>query len=151
MSREAIFSALFARAQAITWTDPVSGQTNGWVYTNRRIVTPDQVGSDQQPALFQAEADEQFSQTTKMPTKRILSGSWLIYLKAYDAPQPTGPLINAVMDGVEQVLQADDLVNDVCTLGGLVNHVWIDGMVFKDTGDLDGQAMLIVPIRILVP
>ena len=37
------------------------------------------------------------------------------------------------------------------TLGGLVHHCWISGKVFKEQGDLDGQALLVVPIAILVP
>ena len=37
------------------------------------------------------------------------------------------------------------------TLGGLVHHCFIDGKVFKDPGDLDGQALIIVPITVLAP
>ena len=37
------------------------------------------------------------------------------------------------------------------TLGGLVHHCYIDGSVFKDPGDIDAQAMMVIPILMLVP
>jgi hypothetical protein len=37
------------------------------------------------------------------------------------------------------------------TLGGLVSHCWIEGRIEMDSGDNDGQAKAIIPIRILVP
>jgi hypothetical protein len=150
-TREQIFSALFALGQGVNWADPVSGDVTTWSTTSRRIQTPDQIGIDGQPALLQAESDEQFSQVTKMPSKRTFSAAWVIYLKPYDAPDPTGPLINTVMDAVEAAFAPDDVVNGVCTLGGLVAHCWIDGTVFRDPGDLDQQAMLVVPIKMLAP
>jgi hypothetical protein len=150
-TREQIFAALFALGQNIAWTDPVSGEVGGWSVTRRRISTPDQIGADDQPALLQAEANEQFIQVTRMPSKRTFSAAWVIYLRSYDAPAPTGPLLNAVMDAVEAAFAPDDLSGEACTLGGLVTHCWIDGTVFKDPGDLDQQAMLVVPIKLLVP
>jgi hypothetical protein len=56
-----------------------------------------------------------------------------------------------VLDAVDAAFAPDDLSGEACTLGGLVIHAWIDGAVFKDAGDLDQQAMLIVPIKLLVP
>jgi hypothetical protein len=150
-TREQIFTALFTLGQGVSWVDPVSGNVVTWATTARRIKTPDQIGVDDQPALLQAEANESFSQITKMPSKRTLSAAWVIYLRAYDAPAPTGPLLNAVMDAVEGAFAPDDLSGEACTLGGLVTHCWIDGTVFKDPGDLDQQAMLVVPIKLLVP
>ena len=150
-TREPIFAALYARGCAITWTDPVSQAPATWGFKARRLATADQIGAYPQPAFMQGEGPETFSQVSRMPSKRLLSVSWLIYLRAYSAPDPTGPLINAVMDGVEAALAPDDPINSVCTLGGLVSHAWIDGDVFKDAGDLDGQAMLICPIKLLIP
>jgi hypothetical protein len=36
-------------------------------------------------------------------------------------------------------------------LGGLVTHCWIEGRIEIHPGDLDGQAIAVVPIRMLVP
>ena len=35
------------------------------------------------------------------------------------------------------------------TLGGLVSHCRIEGRIVKDPGDLDGQGLALVPVRIL--
>lgn len=35
------------------------------------------------------------------------------------------------------------------TLGGLVPHCWIDGKVMKDPGDLDGDGIAVIPLKIL--
>jgi len=150
-SREPIFQALFAKGQGVAWTDPVTGAPATWQVARRRISTPDQIGADEQPALLQAETDETIAQATRMPARRILTAAWVIYLKPYDAPASTGPLLNTVMDAVETAFAPDDVSGEACTLGGLVVHAWIDGVVFKDPGDLDQQAMLIVPIKLLVP
>lgn len=150
-TREAVFEALFTLGQTIAWTDPATGQPSTWQTLRRRISTPDQIGADAQPALLQAETDETISQVTRMPSKRILSAAWVVYLKPYDAPAPTGPLLNAALDAVEAAFAPDDVSGEACTLGGLVVHAWIDGVVFKDAGDLDQQAMLVVPIKLLLP
>jgi len=39
--------------------------------------------------------------------------------------------------------------NNRQTLGGMVSHCRIDGQVMKDPGDLDGDALLWVPLKIL--
>jgi hypothetical protein len=36
-------------------------------------------------------------------------------------------------------------------LGGLAYHVWVNGKVFKDSGDMDGQGLVLLPISILLP
>ena len=140
--REPAMLALFALASQVRW----SGQQ--FLYMDRRIRTPDQIGSDQQPACLQGEYNETFVQVARLPYKRILSASWVIYHK----PPPTGGASanNAIMDAVQWVFRADD-PSGTCTLGGLVYHAHIDGEVFKDPGDLDDQGMLIVPIKLLLP
>ena len=55
-----------------------------------------------------------------------------------------------ILDAVQALFPADD-PDRVQTLGGLVHHCFISGKLFKDPGDLDGQALIIVPIKILVP
>ena len=37
------------------------------------------------------------------------------------------------------------------TLGGRVDRCWIDGIITKIDGAIDGQGMIVVPISILVP
>lgn len=149
--REPIFAALFALGQAITWVDPITGEVTGWSQTARRVYTADQWGAAYQPALMQAEAHETYQPRPKFPTKLTLSANWVGLFQPCLAPDPTGPRLNTILDAIDAALQPDDPINNVLTLGGLVSHVWIEGDVFADTGDLDGQGMFIVPIKILVP
>jgi len=37
------------------------------------------------------------------------------------------------------------------TLGGLVSNCYIDGKIMKDPGDLDGDGIAVIPVKILAP
>jgi hypothetical protein len=150
MTREPIFAALFALGQTIGWTDPESGAPAGFGYSNRRIQTSDQIPPELMPALLQGVGPEEFKPAPGLPPKRILSANWLIYYKPYLTPLTTDPLTNAILDGVEAAFAPDSLSGNV-TLGGLVAHAWIEGEVFKAAGDLNDQAMIVVPIKLLIP
>jgi hypothetical protein len=150
-TREAIFSALFALvstgeglAGTLAWGD---GQ--GLAYTSRRVRLWGDIPV--QPALCQAEHDETVTEATGLPSKTTLSASWLIYHEAAKDPAavPTTQT-NQILDAVQALFPAGDPDN-VQTLGGLVHHAFINGKVFKDSGDLDGQALIIVPITLLIP
>ncbi len=155
-TREAIFTALFALVSTgegspgtISW-----GAGEALLYTSRRVKLWDDLPS--QPALCQAEHDESFVQATRLPFKRSFSASWLIYHKAGADPSAIpGQTSNAILDAIETVFSpspSDPGWPDArLTLGGLVHHCFISGKVFKDPGDLDGQALIIVPITVLVP
>jgi hypothetical protein len=150
MTREPIFAALFALGQTITWTDPQTQRSAGFGYTNRRIQTSDQIPAELTPALLQGVGPEEFRVSPGLPPKRTLSANWLIYYKPNPTPLSTDPLTNAILDGVEAVFTPDS-VNGAVTLGGLVAQAWIEGEVFKAAGDLNDQAMIVVPIKLLIP
>ena len=150
-TREAIFSALFAlvsvgegQAGTLTW-----GAGQSLAYTSRRVRLWHDIPL--QPALCQAEHDETITEVTGLPSKTTLSVSWLIYHNVGRDPTATPATeSNLILDAVQALFPAGDPDN-VQTLGGLVHHCFISGKVFKDPGDLDGQALIIVPIKILVP
>ena len=140
--RETILLALFALSEKV--------RLDGQQFTTRarKVQTFDQIGGDNMPALLQGEYDETFSQVTRLPYKRTLSAAWIMYHKP---PEEGGASANnALMDSVERAFAPDDPTGGF-TLGGLVYHAHIDGQVFKDPGDLDGQAMVVVPIKLLLP
>jgi hypothetical protein len=150
MTREPIFAALFALGQTITWTDPETQESMGFGYSNRRIQTSDQIPAELMPVLLQGVGPEEFRVLPGLPPKRTLSANWLIYYKPQASPFTTDPLTNAIVDGVEAAFVPDGLTGTV-TLGGLVAHAWIEGEVFKAGGDLNDQAMIVVPIKLLIP
>jgi hypothetical protein len=150
MTREPIFAALFALGQTLSWTDADTQTSVGFGYTNRRIQTADQIPAELMPALLQGVGPEEFRVSPGLPPKRTLSANWLIYYKPSLAPLTTDPVTNAILDGVEAAFVPDSL-NGTVTLGGLVAHAWIEGEVFKAAGDLNDQAMIVVPIKLLIP
>jgi hypothetical protein len=144
-TREDVFNALFALGQSLQWGSP----STGLAFTARRVKLWDDLPA--QPALCQAEPDEMVSETTGLPSKSTYSVNWLIYHAAGKDPGVTPATeTNLILDAVQALFPSGD-PDHVQTLGGRVHHCFIAGKVFKDSGDLDGQALIIVPIKILVP
>lgn len=120
----------------------------------RRLRLWSDVPSVNRPACFLFEGgEERHSWSTSSIAKRVLEIRLFIYLNAKDQSIIGASLINDVLDALEG---AFDLSNsDLCigrnTLGGLVHHCRIDGKILKDPGDLDGDALVIVPIEIVFP
>lgn len=154
-SRNTVFNALYALTQHITWLDGAT--TVGWATwdatTGRRIPLYDEV--DLQPAIFQGEFDEDINQVTNMPYRQILSAVWVVYHNSGDPKTPLGPINNTIVEAcIARLAPAPtdpgfrDRRN---TLGGLVYHCFVQGKVEKMPGDIDRQAMLCIPIKLLVP
>jgi hypothetical protein len=49
------------------------------------------------------------------------------------------------------VISGGDVILGRNTLGGTVYNCRIDGKILKDPGDLDGDALLIVPVKLVLP
>jgi hypothetical protein len=144
-TREDVFGALFALGSGLTWGSPA----RTLAYSARRVKLWDDLPA--QPALCQAEQDEDVTEVTRLPSKTTYSASWLIYHNVGKDPAATPATeTNLILDAIQALFPSGD-PDQVQTLGGLVHHCFISGKVFKDSGDLDGQALIIVPIRILVP
>ena len=144
-AREDIFGALFALGSSLSWGAP----PRSLAYSARRVKLWDDLPA--QPALCQAEQDEEVAEVTALPSRTTYSASWLIYHTVGKDPAATpASETNLILDAVQALFPSGD-PDRVQTLGGLVHHAFIAGKVFKDSGDLDGQALIIVPIKILVP
>ncbi len=154
-SREAIFSALFARVSAATITVN-GGSAPAFITASRRIKLWTDVQPSQQPALFQTEHSEMVAPKPRgLPQKITLEAMLYIYsasgTNSGDVPATT---VNNLIDAVSNTLQPQtpqEIGQNVCTLGGLAAHCWIEGRIFKDPGDLDGQALAMIPVKILIP
>ena len=57
-------------------------------------------------------------------------------------------MLDPLLDAVDAAL-APNIVTRRQTLGGLVSHVWIDGKIMKDPGDIDGDGIAVIPVKIL--
>lgn len=139
-------AALFALGQVVQWDSPL----RGFALTSRRM--RHYSDTPQQPAFFQVEHDENVSQVTGLPYKWILEASWVVYQNIGSDPNSVPQReSNLIKDALTAALSLEDDVDDRVTLGGLVHHVYFDGRVFSDSGDLDGQGVIVMPIKILVP
>lgn len=149
--REQVCDTIVSRLQQATLPISVE-QALHFVTISRRLRVFDDVSSDEQPAAFVVEHDETYEQPSRgLPPKRIMNLSVFCYARAEIGGIVGGTIVNAIVQAIEQALLPDDQQAQVCTLGGLVHWCRIEGRVFKDPGDLDAQAMVIVPVRVMLP
>ena len=109
-----------------------------------------------QPACYQAEHGDTVAQVTGMPYKTTLEAKWIIYQNVTKDPKALGAvennlIIQAVYAALAPLTDDPGFSDGRNTLGGLVHHCFISGALFKDPGDLDGQGMMVIPIKVLVP
>lgn len=143
MNREAIYSALFAKFSALT-----TGGTPAFKTASRRLKHWSDTPPTDQPALFQA-------QGTEVPTNTPgLNQAWelhaTLYLYAHTQADPAkapAEILNPLIDAVVAALAPDPITNK-CTLGGLVQHAWIEGAIETDEGVLGDQAVAVIPLVI---
>lgn len=143
MNREAIFSALFDRLSGVAEFTTKSRRLKHW----------NDVSPSEQPAMFQAQGDQSAAPgdpARGLPTKWTLNVDIYIYVQCGDDEAPA-TVINPILDAVEAILKPDyPDVQRTQTLGGLVEHCWIEGQIDTDEGTLGNQAVAVIPIRILV-
>ena len=150
-TRETILDALFQRLRGVQFSSQISG-TLQWRLIDRRLRLYGEVDKSSQPCCFQVEHEEVYEQPgIGNPPRRTLTVSLFCYAQAPVGGTVGGSLLNYMMEGIESALAPDSPATGLCTLGGQVYQCVIEGRVFKDPGDLDEQAMLIVPIRIMWP
>lgn len=157
-TREQVFSRLFGLLNGVTFDVNPSGAPNvmGFKTMTRKIVLFSDVPAPEQPWIGQAEHNEQSRQVSGMPYKREWAASWMVYHKANAQPGNVGAIWNnQIIDALEAALapkpQDEGYFEERNTLSGLVYHCFIDGEIFKDPGDIDQQALIVVPIKLLVP
>jgi len=150
MDRNAIYDALFEIGAGISWGTP----SETWQYTSQRLDIWTECPA--QPAFYQVAHDNDFQQVSGMPYKVELQATWVIYQNAAaDKTVQGSRLNNTILDALQAAMEprpeAGIPYDNRNTLGGLVYHAFIGGQSFQDGGDLDGQGVMTVPIRILVP
>lgn len=147
VTREAVMAAFAALLQGVVFAQPVGGQTAFALVSRRLKLWPD-VAKSQRPALFIAEHREQQAyQNEALPPKTTLSVDLFVYIDSSDPNTVPAIALNVVLDAIETALKPANGARQ--TLGGLVSHCRIDGAVLKDPGDLDGDGLLWVPLKIL--
>ena len=102
--------------------------------------------------LFEGGAETYAWPQGAMP-KRMIAAKIFAYLDARDPRVVGASLLNGVMDALDAAFApvGGDIALGRNTLGGAAYHCTIDGKPIKDPGDLDGDALLIVPVKIVLP
>lgn len=157
-TRESVFKALFALTSGVQFDIGEENSPNmvDFKTRTRRIKLFSDVPSPQQPWLGQAEHNERSEQISGKPYKRVWAASWMVYHQAGKSPS-VDPTVwnNQIIDALEAALdprpEDPGFFENRNTLSGLVYHCFIDGEIFKDPGDIDNQALIVIPIKLLVP
>ncbi len=144
MSREAAFSALFQRVTT----------AYGWGVASRRIKLWSEVPAALRPALFQLESGPETYQWTSLATpRRTFEVKLFLYFDARDPTKPGACAINEALDALDAALAPRRLDNAQGrqTLDGAVYDCKIVGVPVRDTGDLDGDGLAVVSVRLVGP
>lgn len=147
MTREPIYVALW---NLFLNHPSLQGQ---FVTSGRYLKHFETVAPEQMPALFMAQGGEQWTKIGKgIPAKRILMPHLAMYCSTAQ-PDSILPatLINNLLDVVDQVVEHPGNPQNVQTLGGLVEHVYLEGQVEIYEGYLQDKSIVLVPLTVLLP
>lgn len=153
VNRLAIKTALFSLIQSATFSSPINGFST-WASTSRRLKTFNRVDPSAQPALFMVQHREAYERYGVGLVRRYLDMGLWCYASTSDEAAIGDDWLDIMESALEGALQPDNPSTNELTLGGLVYWCRImrqDGLFIRDPGDIDGQALLVLPVRILVP
>jgi len=148
-TRQQVFTALFSFLQGL----PPPPGSSSWGLMTQQVLEPSEVPVANQPALILCRGPQNITQKAPGVSKLHWRCFFLIYFqtdnfKTSNSKYPD-QFTDPVLDSIEQLFQPP--MNDqYLTLGGVVQNVWIDGMIASDPGIVDSQAFILVPLSIMV-
>jgi len=141
--RETAMAALFATVSP----------AYGWASSpSRRLKLWSDVPSASRPALFLHEGgNDRYSGPDAKLRKRVLEAKLFVYVDAHGSNGSSA--LNEILDAIDAALEpkGGDILLGRQTLNGAAYDCRIDGTVFKDPGDLDGDGMAIIPVIVTLP
>jgi hypothetical protein len=137
-NRESAYSALFSLVSSIP----------GFITTSRIWKVWGDVPPPMQPALYQTQKREVPTNTPGLnPIWTYSVDLWIYAHTQADKNVAPSTILNSLIDAIEAALAPSPVTNKQ-TLGGLVEHAWIDGSITTDEGYFGDQAVAIIPITI---
>lgn len=120
---------------------------------SRRLKIWSDVPDGSQPALFIVDGQEVRTQQPPqgLPTKLLIKISLVLYINTGNPESIPSIEMNNILDAIDQAFAPDDIARNVFTLNGLVYRCWIEGVIRKIPGDLEGPGMATIPVMILLP
>ena len=148
-SRADVLAAVVGLVQNMTFTSLINNSAT-WVTCETKLRLWGDVKPEEQPAAFivsHRELDEY--RGLGLYRRRLELGIWCYSRSGEGTGQAD---LDMMMEAFESAFNTmDNSSSGSNTLGGLVYWCRIEGRVFKDPGDLDGQTLMIVPIIIEMP
>lgn len=140
MNREAIYSALWAKLEAL----------DGFTTKSRRLLHWNDVNRYDQPALFMAQGNQQVITITGQESKWLLNADIYIYVQTDG--EPPAPIINPLIDAVCNTVNAIHPItgrSDLMVEDAVIEYCRVEGTIETDEGTLGNLAIAIIPIVIL--
>jgi len=153
--RSQVKDALLAVIATVQFPAAVNGVST-WASTpTRRLKMFNNIDPSAQPAVFLVQHKEGYdAKGFGIPPRRWLEvGLWCFAPSGGDVIGDD--YLDSMMEGIEAVMNVpDDIMRNELTLGGLCYYCKIDresNLFIRDPGDIDGQALLVVPVNIMLP
>lgn len=152
--RTQVKEAAKALVLGVTFPTAIQGQTT-WVSVSRKLKMFNEIDPSAQPCSFIVQHGELYeSKYVGVPPRRTMLVS--IWNFAYPGEDVDGDdYLDSMEEGLESALGiVDDVMRNELTFGGLVYSVAVDrtsNLLIRDPGDIDGQALLVLPLRIILP
>ena len=138
INREAIYSAMFA----------LLSSSASFKRSGRKLPSWNDVSAGDQPAIFVIQKSETPKTVTNQPTVWMFTADVYLYASTNDPATSPSQILNPIIDAVVSALKPVGAENQ--TLGGLVQYCRMAGAIQTDEGVLGDQAIVIIPIEILV-
>ncbi len=106
------------------------------------------------PRCFSSKSGpETYQWTSPATSRRTYEAKLFLYFDARDPSQSGACAINNALDALDATLAPAgvDLAKGRQTLGGAVHDCKIVGVPVRDTGDLDGDGLAVVIVRLIAP
>ena len=141
MNREAVYSALFNKLRDVA----------PFRVTSRRLQHWSDVAPADQPALFIAQRNEVVNPVPGLPYVWELRVDVYVYANTRDdRTRAPAEILNPIVDAVVAALAPSPVTGNKLTLGGLVEHCWIEGEIVTDEGVMGDQGVVIIPVVLKV-
>lgn len=146
LNREAVYQAIFN----LVTNDPTVKSM--FATTGRLLPHVAQVADAQCPALFTFQAPEKREYMGRgIPPKRTLFVLFVAYFSTTDSGTLPATMVNAAADAIDNAITYPGNPDNVQTLGGLVEHVYIEPDIRPYEGLLQEKSVLVSVVGMLVP
>lgn len=141
--REPAYQALLGLLQAM--------KDAGTIKTvSRKLVMLPDCSPSLMPAVYLQIGKQRIEQRASVPPKRTFGALLYVYVAAPNDKVPSGPVLNNLLDDIEDALDPP-AYSDRQTLGGVVVHAWIEGTIATYEATTTQSAAALIPINMLLP